>query len=278
MERDPAELPHPPAEDGPAPLREDDGGLFADAVMALRFFSRLPSGDSPHKPPSLARIAPALPFASLVIGIGPALCLLLFVWIGLPPAFAVVLAVAAQVLVTGAMAEDALADATDGLFGGHSASRRLEIMRDSRHGTYGVLAIVLFVAARLAAYHALVLDGWLDVIGVMLAAGVVARSAGLWMAARLAPARGDGAGATAGLLPLPPFLAGLGFAAVLGTILAGPFVGYAGIIAAALLVMGCVAGWTALCRHLVGGQSGDLIGAGIALAELAALTGFLLFA
>ncbi len=278
MERDPAELPHPPAEDGPAPLREDDGGLFADAVMALRFFSRLPSGDSPHRPPSLARIAPALPFASLVIGIGPALGLLLFVWIGLPPAFAVVLAVAAQVLVAGAMAEDALADAADGLFGGHSAARRLEIMRDSRHGTYGVVAIVLFVAAKLAAYHALVLDGWLDVIGVMLAAGIIARSAGLWVAARLVPARDDGAGATAGLLPLPPFLAGIGFAAVLGTILAGPFVGYAGIIAAALLVVGCVAGWTALCRRMVGGQTGDLIGAGMALAELAALTGFLLFA
>jgi adenosylcobinamide-GDP ribazoletransferase len=278
LERDPVELPHPPANDGPEPLREDDGGLFVDYVMALRFFSRLPSGDSPHRPPSLARIAPALPFASLVIGIGPALGLVFLVWIGLPPALAVVLAVAAQVLVTGAMAEDALADAADGLFGGHSVARRLEIMRDNRHGTYGVVAIVLLVAAKLAAYHALVLDGWLDVVGVMLAAGIVARSTGLWMAVRLGPARGDGAGATAGRLPLTPFLAGLGFAAILGTILAGPFVGYAGVVAGALLVAGCAAGWTVLCRRMVGGQTGDLIGAGMALAELAALTGFLLFA
>jgi adenosylcobinamide-GDP ribazoletransferase len=273
-----SDLPDPPANDGADPLRDDDGGLFTDCVMAIRFFSRLPTGDSPHRPPRLERIAPALPFASLIIGIAPALLLVLLLWLGVPTGFAVVLAVLAQVIVTGAMAEDALADASDGLFGGYNPVRRLEIMRDSRHGTFGVVAIVLFIAAKLAAWQALAGDGWLDVIGVTLAAGIIARSAGLWLAVALGPARADGAGAAAGRLARTPFALGLVFAAILGVILAGPFVGYAGTVAAAVFVAAAVAGWTALCKRLVGGQTGDLIGAGIALAELAALTGFLMFA
>ena len=126
-----------------------------DFVMGIRFFSRLPSGERPHEKPDLTRIAMALPFASLVIGVAPAAVLLGASLIGLPKLFDAGLAIAVAIVITGAMAEDAIADAADGLFGGSSRERRLEIMKDSRHGTYGVAALCLSLLLRAAALAAL---------------------------------------------------------------------------------------------------------------------------
>ncbi len=67
------------------------------------------------------------------------------------PLPAAVLAVAATALLTGAMHEDGLADTADGIGGGRTAGRALEIMRDSRIGVYGVLALVLVLAVRVFA-------------------------------------------------------------------------------------------------------------------------------
>src|SRR5690606_2580261 len=85
-----------------------------------------------------------------IIGAAPALVLVGLTALGLPALFVVVLACLLLVVLTGAMSEDAVADAADGLAGGTTASRRLEILRDSRHGTYGVLAIVFLVLLRVA--------------------------------------------------------------------------------------------------------------------------------
>lgn len=252
-------------------------GLFADMVMALRFFSRLPTGDAPHEKPVLRRMALALPFASLAIGIGPALLLALATAAGLPSYFAAALAVGAAVIATGAMAEDAIADAADGLFGGGTRERRLEIMKDSRHGSYGVAALCLFVLLRVTGLGAIAAVNPLAAGGVWLAAGAVARSAALWLPVTLPPARDKGAGATAGELPRRNFAIGAGFAVILTVVLAGPFAGWLGVVLALTAAALVTLGWTALCRRLVGGQTGDLTGAAMALCEIAALTAFLLF-
>ena len=63
--------PEPPRDDRTA--GETAAELRDDFVMAMRFYSRLPAGDAPHRAPELRRIALGLPFASIVIGIGPAL-------------------------------------------------------------------------------------------------------------------------------------------------------------------------------------------------------------
>ncbi|WP_189426150.1 adenosylcobinamide-GDP ribazoletransferase [Devosia pacifica] len=246
-------------------------GLFADTVMALRFFSRLPSGDRPHEAPSLGRMAPALPFASLLIGIGPALILSLLAWAGMPPLVCATLAVIASMLVTGAMSADALADSADGLFGGHEQKRRLEIMKDSRHGTYGVSALCLYVVGLVAALGAMADVNPLAAGGVWLAAGIASRSVALWLPFRLPAARAGGVGAAAGRPALTPFCIGVGFAAALAFILAGPFTSLAALILTALLLGLLTSGWTVLCERLVGGQTGDLSGALMGLCELLAL-------
>lgn len=245
--------------------------------MALRFFSRLPTGDSPHQKPDLGRITMALPLASVVIGIGPALLLIGATLIGLPPYFAAALAVAAMVMAGGAMAEDALADAADGLFGGYTVERRLEIMKDSRHGTFGVAALCLFILLRVMALGAMAAISPLAAGAVWLAASIVGRSGAMWLAVALPPARSDGASATAGHLTKTSFAVGAVFAAVLLFVLGGPAASVLGLAIAVLLAIFVIAGWTALCKHLIGGQTGDLIGALAALTEIAVLTGLLIF-
>jgi len=144
--------------------------LGDDLVMGIRFFSRLPTGAAPHRRPNLSRIALALPFTSLVIGLGPALLLLGLEWLNVPHLFAAALAVAAMIVVCGAMAEDAIADSVDGLFGGHDVEQRLAIMKDSRHGTYGVCAIAMLLLLRVTAIGSV--GDPLEAAGTWLAATV----------------------------------------------------------------------------------------------------------
>ena len=270
----PGPLGPPPTNDNrplDAPVR-----LADDLVMGLRFFSRLPTGPAPHLRPSLSRIALALPFTSLVIGAAPVAVLLGLEWVGTPHFFAAALAVAVMVIVTGAMAEDAVADAADGLFGGHTIDDRLAIMKDSRHGTYGVCAIVLLLGLRITAIGSVANP--LGAAGVWLAATVMARSGALWLTVALPPARSGGASAAAGMVSRQAFGIGAVFMVVLSFVLAGFAVGVFGLITAYALGALVVWGWITLCRWLIGGQTGDLIGALQALLEIAALTAFMVFA
>ena len=250
--------------------------LGEDVLMGLRFYSRLPTGPAPHQPPVLNRIALALPFTSVIIGLGPALLLLALEWLRVPGFFAATLAVGAMVIASGAMSEDALADAADGLFGGQTAERRLDIMKDSRHGTYGVVAIGLLLLARVTAIGGLGTP--LAAAGVLLTAPLVARSAALWLVVALPPARATGASASVGRLRRETYFAGVGFAALLSLVLAGFAVGWLGLFLAAAFGAATVAGWTHLCNRMVGGQTGDLVGALQALVEIAILAGFMIAA
>lgn len=252
-------------------------GLKDDLVMALRFFSRLPTGDSPHENPDLGRIAMALPLASVVMGAIPIL-LLGGVWLGLPGYFAAALSVGAMVIVGGGMMEDSLADSADGLFGGSTRERRLEILKDSRHGTYGVAALCLFLVLRVTALGGVAAVNPLAAAGLWLAANIAGRSGALWVAVALPPARAEGASASAGALPVSRFMVGAALATLLVFVIGAPASSLLGVIMAMVAVGLVVLGWTALCRKLVGGQTGDLIGGAAGLGEIAALTVLLIFA
>lgn len=264
--------------------RQDNGTtgagarLVDDLVMGVRFFSRLPTGERPHERPDLSRIARALPFTSLFVGFLPALLLMLATWMGIPSYFAATLAVAALVAATGAMPEDALADSMDGLFGGATIERRLEIMKDSRHGTYGVAALCLYLVLRVAALGAVAAVNPLAAGGIWLAAGVFARSGALWLSVDLPAAREGGASASVGRVTKGDFIIGAAFAAVLAFVLAAPFVGVIGVLLAGFAASGVAWGWTCTCRRLLGGQTGDVIGALHVLIEVAVMTVFLIFA
>lgn len=266
----------------PQPHNDNSNGgelgarLVDDLLMGLRFYSRLPTGDRPHERPNLSRIALALPFTSCVIGLAPVAALLALEWLGTAHLFSAAFAVAVGVVVTGAMAEDALADSADGLFGGQNIEERLAIMKDSRHGTYGVAAIVMLLLLRVSAIGSV--GNPLAAAGVWLAAMVMSRSGALWLTRALPAARSGGAAATAGRVSMQAFAVGGIFAVILSFVFAGFAVGVLGLALAYLSCAGVLFGWIALCRRLIGGQTGDLIGALQALLEIAALSAFMVFA
>lgn len=246
--------------------------------MGLRFFTRLPAGDAPHETPNLSRMAPALPFVSLAVGFLPALVMMGMCWVGTPTFVAATVGVALMIALTGAMPEDAIADAADGLFGGSDIERRLEIMKDSRHGTYGVVAIVVYVALRIAALGSVAAFNPLAAGALMLAAPIVARSGALWLSLQLPAAREGGAAASAGQVSRTAFWIGGAFAAGLLFVMTGPFVGVLGVLVTLLAAAAAAAAWVWTCRKLVGGQTGDLIGALHALIEAAVLIVLVMFA
>jgi adenosylcobinamide-GDP ribazoletransferase len=262
---------------GPATVTTQPG-FGDDLVMAIRFFSRLPAGDSPYEKPDLDRMARILPFVSVIVGFGPVLLMMLLCWMGVPAFFAAAIGVGAMIAVTGAMTDDALADAADGLAGGSDVDRRLEIMKDSRHGTYGVVAIGLYLILRVTAIGALAVYNPVAAGGVWLASSLIGRSGSLWLSVELPNAREGGASAAVGRVSRGPFAIGAGFGVLLALVLAAPFTSFVALVLA-LLAAGLVAmSWVWVCRKLIGGQTGDLIGALGALIEVAALTAFLIFA
>ncbi len=230
-------------------------GLFAGFAIATAFFTRVPIA-SPNGPTwQIASAAWAFPLVGAGIGAVAALAFFLAQLIGLDRWPAALVAVFAGVALTGALHEDGLADTADGFCGGHDRETRLAIMRDSRQGSFGVLALVASALLRAAA-----LAGIGDVIhaGLALIAAYAASRAILPAAMRLlSPARTDGLGATAGA-PRPRDVtaaASIGIAIALTAL--GPT---RGIIALGLAIA-MVFATAGIARRLIGGYTGDVLGA-----------------
>jgi adenosylcobinamide-GDP ribazoletransferase len=176
---------------------------------------------------------------------------------------AAVWTVAALLLTTGALHEDGAADTADGL-GGGTRERRLEIMRDSRIGAFGALALLLALFARIAALTLLARPG--PVALALIVAGALGRVAMVIVLATLTPARSDGLAAA-----LRPGPTGVSVAcAVAGAVtLLLPFRLSLGMLLAA---GGCAALMRQLAREKFGGHTGDILGATEVLTECVVLT------
>ena len=143
--------------------------------VAIGFMTRLPV---PYRTSPVARTVWAFPFAGALVGFLSGAVLWGMVTIGLSPVVAAFAALAASALVTGALHEDGLADCADGFWGGHTPERRLEIMRDSRSGVYGVLALILATGMKAMLIVDLVVDlGPAAVWPMLIAVHAMARSA-----------------------------------------------------------------------------------------------------
>lgn len=116
---------------------------------AVRFFTRLPVSDRvPHSEALLNHAARYFPAVGILVGMISALTFGLS-FLVLPQSLSVTLAMTASIYLTGAFHEDGLTDMTDGLGGGWDKHRILDIMKDSRVGSYGVIAIVMVLAIKL---------------------------------------------------------------------------------------------------------------------------------
>ncbi|MBT6118983.1 MAG: adenosylcobinamide-GDP ribazoletransferase [Rhodospirillaceae bacterium] len=239
-------------------------GPVGALAHAAAFLTRLPvPAGLAHGP--LAPAMAAFPVVGAALGLAAGLVYGLASWLGLGPWPASLLAVATPILLTGALHEDGLADTADGLGGGHTAERRLEIMRDSRTGAFGVLALILSVALRAGALAAIAPGG--AAIGVLIAAGAWSRAL-LPAVPRILPAaRDNGLGAGAGKPDdrTTAIALGLGAAALLfGLGFGGSLIALAVSAAATWLLLGAA-------RRTVGGHTGDIMGAAQQIAEMAVL-------
>jgi len=252
-------------------------GPLEDLLVCLRFWSRLPvpvlaREKSPHGMPDFARVTRMLPAAGAIIGLVGAGVYLAARGAGLSGEIAAGLALAALLLATGAFHEDGLADTADGLGGGYTRERKLEIMKDSRIGTFGGAALVVSLGLRWAALAAIDAgQGPLAAAAAIVAAAGFSRMAGLIPAILLEPARIDGAAQAAGAPSWRSFAFGMILAIGLALALTIWSAGPAQAIAALLLGAGAALVMTRIARRQIGGQTGDIAGAAQQCCEIAFL-------
>lgn len=227
---------------------------LAELQVAVMLLTRLPAGEIKGEAPDLASARWVFPFVGGLIGLMTWSVYAGALTLGAPPAVAALLALAGLALVTGAVHLDGLADYADGIGGGRDKAHALEIMRDSRVGTYGVLALIM-VAGLWTASVAAASPGVITFVG----AAVLSRASMTALQDMLPPAREDG---------MARIAAGDSSAARAVLVI---------LFAAALLLwlvplIACIT-TTALvayqARKKIGGQTGDVLGAAQVLSETA---------
>ena len=249
----------------------DRPSSFDDWLQALKeqasFFTGLNLGVVEPRW-KLADSLPVLPFLGAAIGLVAGLVFAIASGVTGVGWLAAVLAVGAAVLITRALHEDGLADSADGL-GPHGleVERRLEIMRDSRNGTFGVLALAFSVLVKVAALGGMSVA---TAFVVLIGAHAVSRAALAYTMLAFSPVRDDGLGVRVGKPGDNDVWLAIGLAVALAFLLLlakGFFVALLAPLAA------CAAAWGASqwIGRRIGGYTGDTLGAVQQMSEMAFL-------
>ncbi|HEX4505608.1 MAG TPA: adenosylcobinamide-GDP ribazoletransferase [Alphaproteobacteria bacterium] len=239
---------------------------FQDVVTAFMLLTRLPVGWLGSGSSDLARNVWAFPVVGLVVGPIGAVVYWFLHAVGVPAWLAASWTVAAILIVTGAFHEDGLADTADGFGGGRTRKRKLEIMRDSRIGSYGAVTLALALLIRVGALAAL--ERPHAVLIALIAAAITGRAAMIAPLLLLSPARTDGM--ASGMGRVPHWSAALGFALVGLFLLFLVPVGGAFVVVVAAGVAALAVAW--LARVQIGGHTGDVLGAAEVIVECVTLT------
>ncbi len=234
---------------------------------ALGFFTRLPIGPAPL-PPTFRGVAVWLPVVGLIVGLIAALAVRAAAW-ALPAPVCGVIGCLVWVGVTGGLHLDGVADCGDGLIVEAPPARRLEIMKDSRLGTFGGAALFFVLALKASALYALAAEldarGFWWLAGACCLAGTLARCM-VFAAMRVPSARPGGLGdalreGVGGRHELLALAVGLGVCALNG--MRGLAALAAALIVARLLL--------SAARKRLGGVTGDVFGCLVELTECAVL-------
>ena len=241
--------------------------LLDDVLCAFGVLTRLPLPQRERDEALQSRSVWAYPLVGAVVGALSALVWFGAQFAGLGTPLAAGLAITAQVLITGALHEDGLADFADGFGGGRDKDMTLAIMRDSRIGAYGVIALILVLGLRWGGVAGLALHG---VLAGLICAALMGRLAIVALLVLLAPARTDGFGR---VVAHPPRRAWL-VAGLIGLTLVALHLPLLTAALAFVAVAGVTGYVAVLAKRKIGGYTGDVLGAGEQLAETAALLVF----
>ncbi len=242
--------------------------LRTDLALSLGLLTRLPVGTLLLRgaPLALAGAVWAFPLAGALAGLGGGAVYALGTAAGMPAPVCACWSLAAMLLLTGALHEDGLADMVDGFGGGRDAARKLAIMRDSRIGSFGALALLLSSLARIAAID--LLQAPARVCAGLVVSGALSRAAIVLLLVLLPPAREDGIAASLHPVPRGPALLGWAIALILNLALLRGWSRLAAPIAALIVALVLAA----LARRQVGGQTGDVLGGCAVITECAVLS------
>jgi adenosylcobinamide-GDP ribazoletransferase len=236
-----------------------------DLRLAVAMLTRIPM---PHPdgatPPYLARMQRAFPLVGATIGAAVGLLFLGLLATGMPALAAAALALGASALLTGAFHEDGLADLADGFGGGRDKAAKLEIMRDSRLGTYGTLALVVVFVAKTSALTGLPKA---SVLTSLIAVHALSRGPLPILALALPYARDDGLAASRGQVDAVIAATAAAIAIVIAFLCLPFFEALLAVIVAAfaMIAIGVIA------KRQIGGQTGDVLGGAQQVAEVAIL-------
>ena len=247
------------------PDHQEKPGLAASLAAATQFLTLIPAGDGHDR--TLARCVAMFPVVGAAIGLVGALFYIVAGWLGLGPVLAAIVCVVAMLVLTGGLHEDGLADLADGLGAHEDRERRLAVMRDSRIGAFGVMALIIVIGARVAAVADLQSD--MDVLAALVVAAALSR-AFMVVAMRVMPnAREDGMAAGAGEPEFDQVLIALIVGAVLALVLLFPWAWIAALAAGGIAA--CMVGWLAMT--VLGGKTGDVLGSIQQVSEIGILAG-----
>src|SRR5215471_9985798 len=232
-----------------------------DFKTAVAFLTRLPM---PHPlgpmPPNFVRAHRMFPVVGALIGAAIGLFCLVLRATGLPDLASAALALGAGMVLTGALHEDGLADVADGFGGGRNTAAKLEIMLDSRLGTYGALILLVSFAAKLSALAALLRGA---VLPSLITVHALARAILPVMAMTMPYARKEGLAATAGR----PDLATAAIAVASALVIAFLALSWVEAAGAALVAAAAGGALAILANRQIGGQTGDVLGAAEQVSE-----------
>jgi adenosylcobinamide-GDP ribazoletransferase len=242
------------------------GIRLAELQLAFMLLTRLPAGTLTSQLPELAHARWAFPIVGCVVGGIIAASYIILSLLLLPSLAAAILAITAGLFSTGAIHEDGLADCADGFGGGQNREKKLAIMRDSAIGSYGTLSLIIIMGLRISLLS--MLPAKLEIVTPIIICAVISRYAMVGYLCLLPAARQDGLGnqasgnqtsgdnisalLLAGLIALPAFV-----------------IGAFGLIYVIIAIVSVALIWGVIAKYQLGGQTGDVCGAGQIICETA---------
>ena len=242
------------------------GIRLAELQLAFMLLTRLPAGTLTSHLPELAHARWAFPIVGCIVGGIIAVSYIILSLLLLPSFAAAILAITAGLFSTGAIHEDGLADCADGFGGGQNREKKLAIMRDSAIGSYGTLSLIIIMGLRISLLS--MLPAKLEIVTPIIICAVISRYAMVGYLCLLPAARQDGLGnqasgnqtsgdnisalLLAGLIALPAFV-----------------IGAFGLIYVIIAIVSVALIWGVIAKYQLGGQTGDVCGAGQIICETA---------